>query len=273
MRLSFTTLVTREGASSSSRGASNLRCVGYLPRSDRRSPRNGIVATLIQSHRRWQRCITCARKVCLLLVARMSLLELSRETRAFRCSCFMESRVRGRARTGTPMTRFSLFVKAGECGRSTAKPSRAAREISLSLRRARSIVSRRLVTRRWYKSTFTSVLASSKRTCRGEAPSPCIRMPSRCWHQKAQVSMARLNEAKEPIPLAVHQVGSCCVSRRDAYRTDKLALPLVSQYLLDPNTPQGSTIGPKRRFVPDPTPGCELPLSRPAAGSQAHRSP
>ena len=51
--------------------------------------------------------------------------------------------------------------------------------------------------------------------------------------------MARLNEAKEPIPLAVHQVGSCCVSRRDAYRTDKLALPLVSQYLLHPNTPSG----------------------------------
>src|SRR5215469_4170152 len=84
---------------------------------------------------------------------------------------FMESRVRDRARTGTPMTRFSLFVKAGECGRSTAKLSRAAREISLSLRQARSIVSRRLVTRRWYKSTFTSVLASSKRTCRVEAPS------------------------------------------------------------------------------------------------------
>jgi len=51
--------------------------------------------------------------------------------------------------------------------------------------------------------------------------------------------MARLNEAKEPIPLAVHQVGSCCVSRRDAYRIAKLALPLVSQYLLDPHTPSG----------------------------------
>ena len=36
-------------ASPSSRGASNLRSVGYLPRSDRRSLRNGIVATLIQS--------------------------------------------------------------------------------------------------------------------------------------------------------------------------------------------------------------------------------
>jgi hypothetical protein len=48
--------------------------------------------------------------------------------------------------------------------------------------------------------------------------------------------MARLNKAKEPIPLAV---GSCCVSRRDAYRTAKPALPLVPQYLLDPNTPSG----------------------------------
>jgi hypothetical protein len=70
--------------------------------------------------------------------------------------------------------------------------------------------------------------------------------------------MARLNKAKEPIPLAV---GSCCVSRRDAYRSAKLALPLVPQYPWIQTLLQGATIGPKRRFVPDPTPGWMAPPS------------
>src|SRR5262249_37073902 len=45
----------------------------------------------------------------LLLAVRMSLLllELSRATPEFRCSCSMGSRVRDRGRTGTLMTRFS----------------------------------------------------------------------------------------------------------------------------------------------------------------------
>jgi len=42
-----------------------------------------------------------------LLAVRMSLLELSRATPEFRCSCSMESLVRDRGRTGTLMTRFS----------------------------------------------------------------------------------------------------------------------------------------------------------------------
>ena len=89
----------------------------------------------------------------------MSLLDLSRATPEFRCSCSMGSLVRDRCRTGTLMMRFSSSVKGGECGRSTARPSRAARETSLSSRPVRSIASRPLVTRRWYKSTFTSVHA------------------------------------------------------------------------------------------------------------------
>jgi len=76
------------------------------------------------------------------------------------------SPVRDRVRTGTLMTRSSLSVKGGEYGPSTARRSRAVREISLSSRPVRSIASRRLVIRRWYNSTFTSVPDSSKRTCR-----------------------------------------------------------------------------------------------------------
>jgi hypothetical protein len=135
-------------------------------------PRNRIVATLIQSRQEGSEgCITYAKRVYLLLVVRMSLLEPSRATPVFRFSCFMGSPVRDRGRTGTLMTRSSSSARAGECGRSTARPSRAAREISLSSKPVRSIASRLLVIRRSYNSTFTSVLASSKRTCKVEATS------------------------------------------------------------------------------------------------------
>ena len=61
-----------------------------------------VVAGLIQStHEGRKGCITCARRICHLLVVRMSLLELSRATPVFRRSCSMGSPVRDRVRTGT----------------------------------------------------------------------------------------------------------------------------------------------------------------------------
>ena len=48
-----------------------------------------------------------------------------------RCSCSMGSPALDRVRIAILMTRSSSFVKAGECGRSTAKPSRAALETFL----------------------------------------------------------------------------------------------------------------------------------------------
>jgi hypothetical protein len=74
-----------------------------------------VVAKLIQSRREGRKgCITCAKRICHLLVVRMSLLELNRATPVFRCSYSMGSPVRDRVRTGTRMTRSSSFVKAGE---------------------------------------------------------------------------------------------------------------------------------------------------------------
>src|SRR5882724_13541513 len=63
-----------------------------------------------------QRCFTCIKRICPLLVVRTSLSELSRATLVFRFSCSMGSPDRGRVRTGIPMTRSSSSVKAGECG-------------------------------------------------------------------------------------------------------------------------------------------------------------
>jgi hypothetical protein len=61
----------------------------------------------------------------------------------------------GRVRIAILMTRSNSSAKAAECGRSTASPSRAALEISLSSKRARSTASRRLVILRWCKSMCT----------------------------------------------------------------------------------------------------------------------
>jgi hypothetical protein len=61
-----------------------------------------VVAKLIQSrHEGRKGCITCARRIWHLLVVRMSLLEPSRATPVFRCSCSMVSQVLGEARCGT----------------------------------------------------------------------------------------------------------------------------------------------------------------------------
>src|SRR6267154_234324 len=81
-----------------------------------------VAARLIQCRQEGRKgCNRCARRICLLLVVHMSLLELNRATSVFRCSCSMGSPVRGRVRTGTLMTRSSSSVKAGECGQSTAR--------------------------------------------------------------------------------------------------------------------------------------------------------
>ena len=89
-----------------------------------------------------------------------------RETWASPCFCSAGCRARVRVRTGILTMRFSLSGKAGECGRSTAKPSKVPRETSLSSRLGRSTASKPLAIRRWYNLTFTSAPASSRRTCK-----------------------------------------------------------------------------------------------------------
>src|SRR5690348_16696971 len=71
-------------------------------------------------HQSWeegeQKCFMCVKRTCRLLGVRTSSSELSRATLVFRCSCSMGNRDRGRVPTGIPMTKYSLSVKAGECG-------------------------------------------------------------------------------------------------------------------------------------------------------------
>src|SRR6185295_5155878 len=75
-----------------------------------------------------------------------------------------------------PYDEISSFVKAVVCGQSTARLSRVALETSLLSRLARSTASRPLVIRRWYNSTFTSVPASPRRTCKSSWTLRCF------WH-------------------------------------------------------------------------------------------
>src|SRR6266852_4720333 len=111
-------------------------------------------------------CTACVRKSCRLWGAHTNLSGPSRETWASPCFCSAGCRARVRVRTGILTMRFSSSAKAAECGRSTARPSKVPRETSLSSRLGRSTASRPLAIRRWYNLTFTSVPASSRRTCK-----------------------------------------------------------------------------------------------------------
>src|SRR5262249_47757248 len=122
---------------------------------------------------RRRRCITFVRRTSRLLAVRMNLWERSRATPMFQSSCSTGSRVRGRGLTVILMMRFSSSVKDAECGRSTAKLSKRAREIFLLLRPARFTASKRLGIRRWCRWIFISARGSFRRICRASAsPKP-----------------------------------------------------------------------------------------------------